>query len=114
MIKHLSSILSSLNRESFNQFIFDMWEIDNRDTTKNFIEVKKKPRLGAGVIEQHFIHWDKPNHAKSYQGFNLIVPFFQPAAALLESNDISTLLHRESLILKKFDRILKRRIKDWY
>ena len=111
---HLTTILSSLNRESFNQFIFDMWELGNKHTQKNFIDLKKKPRLGPGVFEQQFIHWDKPQYPKSYQGFNLIVPFFQPAEALINSNNINTLLKRESLILKKYDRTIKRRIKDWY
>lgn len=113
-INHLSDILSSLNRDSFNQFIFDMWEVDNKQTTKDFIESKSKPRLGSGVIEQHFIHWDNPQSAKSYQGFNLVVPFFQPLELLLQTKDVKTLLHKESMIIKKFERSLKRRIKDWY
>lgn len=114
MSAHISSILSSLNRDSFNQFIFDMWEVDNKDNPKGFIGLKRKPRLGPGVIEQHFIYRDNPRGANSYQGFNLIVPFFQPIELLLRTEDVNALLYKEHLIIKKFDRTLKRRIKNWY
>lgn len=111
---HLTKILLSLNRESFNQFLFDMWELDSQDTPNDFFELKRKPRLGSGVIEQTFIHRDNPQAANSYQGFNLIVPFFQPIEHILRTNDISTLLSRERLILEKYQRALHRRVKNWY
>ncbi len=111
---HLQSILSSLSRDSFNQFIFELWQIDNRDTAKDFIGLKRKPRLGSGVLEQYFVRWDIQDGSKSHQGFNLIVPFFQPAEALLQCTETNDLLHKEIQILKKFDRTLKRRVRNWY
>ncbi len=111
---HLRSLLSSLNGDAFTHFIYEMWKVDNINSETQLIQLFKKSRLGKGVLEQKKIHWDNPNGAKSYQAASLVIPFFQPIDLLLSEGSFKLSLERENGIIKKYDREIRKRVKEWY
>jgi hypothetical protein len=110
----LRNLLSSLNDDAFTLFIYEMWKVDNVDSETQIIQLFKKSKLGRGVLEQKTIHWDNPNGSKSYQTASLIIPFFQPVDLLLSEKSFKLSLERENAIIKKYDRQIKKRVKEWY
>jgi len=111
---HLRNLLSSLNGDAFTQFIYEMWKVDNVDSETQVIQLLKKSKLGRGVLEQKTIHWDNPNASKSYQTASLIIPFFHPVDLLLSETSFKLSLERENAIIKKYDRQIRKRVKEWY
>ncbi len=113
-LTRLRNLLSSLNGDAFTQFIYEMWKIDNVDSETQLIQLFKKSDLGKGVLEQKQIHWDNPKGSKSYQTASLIIPFFQPVDLLLAEKSFKLSFEKENAIIKKFDRQIQKRIKEWY
>jgi hypothetical protein len=110
----LRRILSSLNKDSFNHLIYEMWRTDNVDQETSHVSLKKMPRLGDGVFEQRKIRWEDPGGAKSAQAFNLVVPFYTPIELLLSTSDIKLSLTREAEIARRYNLSIKRRSRSWY
>ncbi|MEO6452559.1 MAG: hypothetical protein ABIN97_00695 [Ginsengibacter sp.] len=112
--KYLRNLLSSLNGDAFTHFIYEMWKVNNVDSETKVIQLFKKAKLGKGVLEQKEIHWDTPNKAKSHQTASLIIPFSQPVDLLLSEKSFKLFLERENTIIKKYDKEIRKRVKEWY
>lgn len=108
------TVLSSLDREAFNRFIFNMWSTDNASTEISHIELCKVPELGKNVLEQRKMFRESIDSSTSRQQFNLIVPFFQPIELLLAEGDLHLFLNRERDTLKEYNKLLKKRTENWF
>lgn len=71
----VKQIISTLDRNAFSMFIFELWKL--KDYSKD-LEFQKTKLIGNHIYEQHY--WEKLSNpgVLEHQGYNLILPFFQP------------------------------------
>ncbi|MEX0967651.1 MAG: Shedu anti-phage system protein SduA domain-containing protein [Bacteroidia bacterium] len=106
--------LASLSRDAFEDFIFRLWSVDNVHIETSYVHTNRLDGIDKKVYEQHSITWEDPKDSKSYQSFNLIVPFFKPLDLLLTSKSIHSDFKEERKILYSYKRILDKRMQEWF
>jgi len=106
----IKQILSTLNREAFTSFIFELWKLEDYKSDLKYQKIKS---IGTEMFEQHY--WDKSNEIGVYenQGFNVIIPFFSPIE-LFSKVDEKAVWDTELIKkLKKYKRRISRRESSW-
>jgi hypothetical protein len=106
----VKKILSTLNRDAFLKFIYELWKLTDISTD---LEHRKTSPIKYDLFEQHY--WGKTNKRGiyDYQGYNLIVPFFQPIelfSEISERNIANTDLIKK---LKKYKSKVTNRESSW-
>lgn len=101
----LKKILSTLDREAFSEFISELWKLDDVSTDFDY---RKTKAIKHEMFEQHY--WGKDGHKgiPDYQGYNLIIPFFQPIELFSDIAE-NSLINSELINQLKY---YKRKIND--
>lgn len=106
----VKQIISTLDRNAFSKFIYELWKIEDYSNDLNY---QKTKLIGENIFQQHY--WEKSSNLGVYehQGYNLIIPFFQPIE--LFSNPSENLFSDTYFIrkLKNYKRRITRTKHSW-
>lgn len=103
-------ILSTLNRDAFSMFIYELWKLGDFSTD---LKYQKTSSIGSDIYEQHY--WDKLSNPGVYenQGYNVIIPFFQPIELFRRISENSITDHNLIKKLKNYKSKITRRENRW-
>lgn len=105
----LKNLLSSLSKDAFGRFVFELWKLKNIDTDKEYRDIYPLPRLDKNLFESYSVRYSgEPLHC-----YNLIIPFFCPIELFSRKVDLKPFLQREYQIITKYTKRTKRRWKTW-
>jgi hypothetical protein len=106
----VKQILSTLNRDAFLKFIYELWKLKDISTD---LEYQKTKPIKSDLFEQYYWGKTNKNGIYDYQGYNLIVPFFQPIelfSEVSERNLVDTDLIKK---LKRYNSKIVNRESSW-
>ncbi len=111
---HSLSILTSLDRESFLKFIFEMWKVDVVNNETDYVEINRLPHLEPGAFEAQHIHRHHANGPRELQTFSFVVPFFQPIDLFLSDTKLNLSFNKEAAIVRRYNQRIRRKMRNWY
>lgn len=106
----VKQIISTLDRNAFSMFIFELWKLKDYSTD---LEFQKTKLIGSHIYEQHY--WEKLSNpgVPEHQGYNLILPFFQPIELFEDITDESFSDSELIKKLKNYKSRITRRTSSW-
>ncbi|OFX56970.1 MAG: hypothetical protein A2046_05400 [Bacteroidetes bacterium GWA2_30_7] len=104
-------ILSTFNKETFISFVYEMWKILDIETTERTHKISNIPEIGNDIFEIQHIEGHPALPAK--QGFNLIIPFFQPIELFDNNKTINLIDNILRIKLEKYKSKIEERLSDW-
>jgi len=106
----VKQIISTLDRNAFSMFIYELWKLKDYS---NDLKFQKTKLIGSHTYEQHY--WEKLSNPGIYehQGYNLIIPFFQPIELFENITDKSVSDFDLIKRLKNYKSRITRRASSW-
>ena len=104
-------ILSTFNKELYIRYVYELWKILDYESNDRIQKIHLLPDIGSDIFELQ--HIESHPSLPSKQGFNLIIPFFQPIELF---NNNKTLNFIDDLLiakLKKYKKRIEERLSEW-
>lgn len=107
----LKQILSSFDKNSFTQFVWEFWSSENKSNPEEYIQIENLRKLGIDAFEQVMIKYN--GIEKEKQGYNLILPFYEPLELFFKKDNLKLSDSKYFRILKKYQKIVQERESNW-
>jgi len=110
-IQLAKQILSTFNKDIYIKFVYELWKILDYESNERTQKIHFLPEIGNDIFELQ--HIEGHPGLPSKQGFNLIIPFFQPIELF---NNNKTLNFIDDLLiakLKKYKKRIDARLSEW-
>jgi hypothetical protein len=107
----LKKLLSCFDKNSFSDFTFKLWELENQNDAEYYVNTEKLENEFQTSFEQVLIKYN--GKEKEYQHYNLILPFYEPLEFFIKNDHIKIADSPYFKILKKYKARIIERMSSW-
>lgn len=110
-IQLAKQVISTFNKDIYAKFVHELWKILDYESNERTQKIHRLPEIGNDIFELQ--HIEGHPGLPSKQGFNLIIPFFQPIELFNNNKTLNFIDDLLSSKLKKYKKRIEERISDW-